>query len=305
VVVVSTALNDSSVRIPPDVLAAVETPPDEVAAPPIKVERPTPGFWESLGWIVVLIAVIGIIPYFGALVVAALAGVPLSRVMEPAMFVGQVAGAAFAIALLRSRAGKGWVAEVGLNRLPVIPSLLAVLCVPGLQVFLGTIALLLKAALGMKDPIGDVLKESVTSFPWWFSVLVIAVGPAINEELWFRGFLGRGLLGRFGPTVGILLTSVLFGAFHLNPIQGAYATLLGVVLHLIYRATRSLWVPILTHFSFNLFAVIATAISGGLSEANQSVTAEGVTFAAVSLGVMVAAGLGLYALRVRPSEPAK
>jgi hypothetical protein len=81
------------------------------------------------------------------------------------------------------------------------------------------------------------------------------VGPGIGEELWFRGFLGRGLVGRY-RLLGILLTSLLFGLIHLEPRQVVYAMFIGVVLHLSYLATRSLLVPILIHTVNNTLSVL-------------------------------------------------
>jgi CAAX protease family protein len=51
------------------------------------------------------------------------------------------------------------------------------------------------------------------------------------------------------------MTSFLFGAIHGDPIQGTYALAMGVVLHFIYLASRSLMVPMLLHFSNNALAV--------------------------------------------------
>jgi hypothetical protein len=96
-----------------------------------------------------------------------------------------------------------------------------------------------------------------SSWPWALAVLLVGVLPGIGEELWCRAFLGRGLVGRHGVVWGVIFTSFFFGAIHVHPVQGAVAALLGLWLHFVYLATRSLWAPILLHFLNNSLAVTA------------------------------------------------
>jgi membrane protease YdiL (CAAX protease family) len=302
----SAILNDSlaPVLVPPEVLSQVPSP---AAEPTPASPRPAPGFWGALGWVFVWFLVCGLIPGFAAGLTAGITGQPLSHLLELALLAGQVMGAALAVFLLHRRLGRGWVAEVGLNRLPLIPVVLVSLSVPGVRVILIGIVLLLGALFGAQDPTVSLVAQTAGSLPWWLCVTVIAVGPAINEELWFRGFLGRGLVGRYGPTLGILLTSLLFGLAHLHPVQAAYAAVMGVWLHLTYRATRSLWVPILGHFLNNGMAVavalLSTAIPAEESAANGKMTT--LVISGVALAVLAAASWGLYRLRVRSAEPAR
>src|SRR3954469_7964229 len=107
----STALNDSSV------LPAIDAFPDELAAPPRKVTRPTPGFWGALGWVIAWVFVCGFIPFFFAGMYAELTKQPLAPLVAPVALVGQVMGAALAIVLLARKHGWSWASEVGLNRL--------------------------------------------------------------------------------------------------------------------------------------------------------------------------------------------
>jgi membrane protease YdiL (CAAX protease family) len=191
-------------------------------------------------------------------------------------------------------------AEMGLNRFPLREALWAIFCVPGLKLLAGGVIVLARALLGAQDPAPGMV-ESAAVLPWWLCMLAIAVGPAFNEELWFRGFLGRGLIGRYGPAVGIVLTSLLFGLFHLDLVQGLYAVVLGLGLHLIYRATRCLWMPILVHFLFNAVAVAWGLLAIGANMAGLSATGERITLVicGVSLVVMAVAAWRLYRLRVR------
>jgi hypothetical protein len=93
-------------------------------------------------------------------------------------------------------------------------------------------------------------------WPWAFAVLVIGLGPGIGEELWCRGFLGRGLVGSHGVVLGVLASSFFFGLIHGDPCQGIMAMVMGLWLHFVYLTTRSLLLPMLLHFLNNSIAVL-------------------------------------------------
>lgn len=89
-------------------------------------------------------------------------------------------------------------------------------------------------------------------------VVVIAVFPAVSEELIFRGVIGRGLLARLGPVAGVILTSLLFAALHVHPAIVVALVPLAVLLHLLYLATRSFLAPMLLHFLNNAWAAVVS-----------------------------------------------
>jgi hypothetical protein len=97
--------------------------------------------------------------------------------------------------------------------------------------------------------------EMAAHWPFWFAVLVIGLGPGIGEELWCRGFLGRGLVGHYGWIAGIGLTSLLFGIMHLDPPQVVGTMILGLWLHYVYLMSRSLWLSMFVHLVNNSLAV--------------------------------------------------
>ena len=86
-------------------------------------------------------------------------------------------------------------------------------------------------------------------------VLLLAVLPAIFEELAFRGFILSGLRRRHPPMGAILISAILFGAFHLNPYQFPNAVALGVVLGMLALGSRSILPGIVFHFMNNLLGV--------------------------------------------------
>jgi sodium transport system permease protein len=85
----------------------------------------------------------------------------------------------------------------------------------------------------------------------WQVVLVIAVTPAICEELAFRGFILSGLR-RLGHKWGaIVLASVFFGVTHGLLQQSLAACVVGIVIGYIAVKTGSLWPGVLYHFVHN------------------------------------------------------
>lgn len=90
---------------------------------------------------------------------------------------------------------------------------------------------------------------------WGLLTIVGCILPAISEELFFRGLLGRGLIRGHGVVVGVLMTSLLFGLFHLDPIRILATFILGIVLHLVFLTTKSIIAPMLLHALNNLVAL--------------------------------------------------
>jgi membrane protease YdiL (CAAX protease family) len=103
--------------------------------------------------------------------------------------------------------------------------------------------------------------QLAVQMPYLLLVYVIAVLPALGEEILFRGVIGRRLGAAFGPVATVLLTTVLFGAIHGNVAQAMAVIPIGLLMHFLYLTTRSLWTPILLHFLNN--AMAATMLKFG------------------------------------------
>ena len=140
----------------------------------------------------------------------------------------------------------------------------------------------------------QMLRDLFLPFPWWFTVFAIGIGPGVVEELWCRGFLGRGLVGRYGWPLGIGLTSLFFGLLHMFPPWYVLATaVMGVGLHLVYFASRSLWVPMLLHALNNSFSALVSTgvIPGGRLERNMAATP--ILSALLAFGLLVFIGVAI------------
>lgn len=91
------------------------------------------------------------------------------------------------------------------------------------------------------------------------NVVVIAMLPAIGEELFFRGCL-QNILERWtrSPVVSIGLSSLGFALLHGTFLKFLPILILGVTLGTLFYVTRNLWYCILFHFLNNFLALLAT-----------------------------------------------
>jgi tetratricopeptide (TPR) repeat protein/membrane protease YdiL (CAAX protease family) len=101
----------------------------------------------------------------------------------------------------------------------------------------------------------DEMYMELARQPWFILIVAGCLLPAVGEELFFRAFLGRGLIARFGVVVGVGLTSVLFGLFHLAPERILWTSVLGLVMHMVYLCSKSILTPMAVHFLNNLLVL--------------------------------------------------
>ncbi|MBQ8885232.1 MAG: CPBP family intramembrane metalloprotease [Clostridia bacterium] len=97
-------------------------------------------------------------------------------------------------------------------------------------------------------------------------IVVVALLPAVFEELIFRGFLLRGLKG-FGETFAVLVCGALFALYHKNPAQTVYQFICGVAFALVAIRSGSILPTVISHFINN--AVIIVLYRLGLSDIPQ------------------------------------
>lgn len=96
-------------------------------------------------------------------------------------------------------------------------------------------------------------------FQFVYAMVMIAVLPALGEELFFRGILQR-IFSEWsgGKHTGVWATAILFSAMHMQFYGFVPRMLLGVMLGYLFSWSGSLWLPIIAHFINNGAAVIAS-----------------------------------------------
>lgn len=88
-----------------------------------------------------------------------------------------------------------------------------------------------------------------------FSISILA---PLLEEVLFRGAIQGYLMRHFKkPWVAIIISALIFGIYHMNPVQVVYATLLGIVLGWIYYRTGNLLSVIVGHILNNSMATFS------------------------------------------------
>ncbi|MFW6019037.1 MAG: type II CAAX prenyl endopeptidase Rce1 family protein [Bacteroidales bacterium] len=88
------------------------------------------------------------------------------------------------------------------------------------------------------------------------NLLIIAVLPALGEELLFRGGIQQILRELLkNKHLAIIVTAIFFSAFHMQFYGFLPRFVLGVLLGYAFYLSGNIWIPILMHFVNNAFSV--------------------------------------------------
>jgi tetratricopeptide (TPR) repeat protein/membrane protease YdiL (CAAX protease family) len=253
-----------------------QMPASEADIPTATLFVPRPGLLAALGWSLLL-------PLGQAVLLAPVVGViGLTNLGSWPVLVLTAASAgllATAAVIVASLFGSQTRRVVGLRRLNSVHLLLTVLIVPPLAVVAIEVACwtgfgaemnaTTHAAISAPTPAAfhwsfrqQLLFEALSKQSWLVILIVGCLLPAIGEETFFRGFLSRGLVGRYGVIGGTLATAVLFGLMHIEPANICSATILGIGCQVVFLSTRSLLAPIVLHTLHNLFVFAVWKLDG-------------------------------------------
>ncbi len=175
------------------------------------------------------------------------------------------AGASIAAAILVFR--RQWTVQLGLSRSPGWKKIAAAVgfmlfAMPWVQFtyWLNKQVPLPGWMSAMEQRTGDIIQSIlVMDSPGelFFTLVVIALAPAVGEELLFRGIVQQQLgrwLGK--PAAAIWITAVLFSIIHFQFAGFLPRLLLGAGLGYLFLWTRSLRAPIAGHFAINAIQVV-------------------------------------------------
>jgi membrane protease YdiL (CAAX protease family) len=225
-----------------------------------------------------------------------------SLALQVGMFSAEVLVIGVSWLVIRLIVGREWPRRLALRLPSVTHVVLVLLAVPAMVLVADGGYYLIRHVLHVPS-ISDFgvpgMEKMVTVFNSWpagLAVLIIGIGPGIGEELWCRGFLGNGLVGRYG-WLGVVATSFFFGFIHLDPCQGGMAMIMGLWLHFTYLMSRSLLVPMLLHFVNNSLSVISSRIPVLDQLEKQSDTLPLYVYAA---GMLFLAAIGYALYRSQP-----
>ena len=121
-----------------------------------------------------------------------------------------------------------------------------------------------------------------------YVLIIVAVVPAIGEELLFRGVLQKVFINwTKNAHIGIWVTAILFSALHLQFFGFFPRFLLGVLFGYMFYWSNSLWLPILGHFINNGTVVIACYLYPETINETESVFGEGFAASLIYMASLV------------------
>lgn len=131
-------------------------------------------------------------------------------------------------------------------------------------------------------------------------VLVVAVVPAVAEELFFRGVIQRNLVQWVSPHVGIWLAAAIFSAIHFQFFGFFPRFVLGLVLGYLYFWSGNILVSMAAHFTQNGFQLLLLYLQqqGRLGASFDPDNTASLPWPLVVTSAVLSAGL-LYALYQR------
>lgn len=129
-----------------------------------------------------------------------------------------------------------------------------------------------------------------TNFPGLIiNMMMIAVLPALGEELLFRAVLLR-IFKEWTKNahIAVLLSAFLFSALHLQFYGFLPRLILGIILGYLFIWSRSIWLPVIVHFFNNGIAVLAAWLfeRGQITSDAESLGDEGSPFIIVASLIM-------------------
>ncbi|MFO8012896.1 MAG: CPBP family glutamic-type intramembrane protease [Phycisphaerae bacterium] len=252
---------------PPDTSPGLPPPRDAAG----RRDRPW-GFWATLGWSVLWLGVFlgsGVAIFlFALLVVGGAGGVSqLEQTAEELAANGLLLGL---VAIVQTPLMLGLTALLAWIRMPAGEYL-------GLrwpsygEMLVGLVALLALIAgqdllsWSLERPIVAEFMLTAYRTAGFLPVLVVAllVAAPLVEEVFFRGFMYKGLAASKAGVVGaILITSIVWAAIHLQYDWYGKTTILviGLFLGVVRWRTKSITLPILLHGMMNAVATVQTAV---------------------------------------------
>lgn len=241
------------------------------------------GFWATIGFGIVIIAVLLVIQILTAGIFAAIKFVP-SQDFSPGVpalddimvevegiissyeglivslstFVVAVVGVGLILVIIRVRRGAGFAEYLGLRGINARTVLMAIVVIAAYIMLSGLLNTLLEKPV--PESMLNVYRTSVWPVLFWLAVVVFT---PVFEEIFFRGFLFEGFYqSRIGSAGAIGLTSISWALLHFQyDLHGMLEILvMGIILGIMRLKSRSLWGPVIMHALNNAVATFLVAL---------------------------------------------
>ncbi|GMO54627.1 MAG: type II CAAX endopeptidase family protein [Termitinemataceae bacterium] len=110
--------------------------------------------------------------------------------------------------------------------------------------------------LPMPDILKNVFESMIVKQNIIIAIVVVAIVPALFEEMYFRGLLLNGLSKNYSQRKAIIITAIIFAIIHLNPWQSISAFVIGLFSAWICIKANSILLSIYIHLFNNSLALI-------------------------------------------------
>ena len=94
------------------------------------------------------------------------------------------------------------------------------------------------------------MMNELNNVPLWIMIIMIGVTPAISEEITVRGIILSGYDFK-NKHIAAIMSGLVFGIIHMNPHQFLYAFAMGTIFGYMVRASNSIFVTMIAHFTIN------------------------------------------------------
>ncbi|MFN2371824.1 MAG: lysostaphin resistance A-like protein [Candidatus Krumholzibacteriia bacterium] len=231
--------------------------------PPPHPDGPVPGLWHDWGRAPILALTVFLL--LANLTVQLLAYGLGGGLMLPVL-AGALLGVVAPLEMLRRRGLLAPAADLGLDRpRPATLGLVAVVALAGLL----PTSLLAEGSLRLHpiDPTWAALTNEHLprgAGGTVLAVLAAVVAAPLAEEIVFRAFLQRLAASVWGPWPGLVVAALAFGLVHGEPWYLFGLIGVGLVMGLVWEATRSLTACWLAHALHNAVSLGALLASGGI-----------------------------------------
>lgn len=173
--------------------------------------------------------------------------------------------------------------------------------------------------------VGEVssgLMSAFLSVPLEMRILIVVILPAICEEMIFRGLFLHSLLRpefmRRRKWIPIILSGLIFGAFHGNPIRMVPTAFLGIMMAYLVLETDNMFYNMLFHGINNGISILSTIAVGVLPQESETVQTTAVmatesNYTLISVGIYLCFAavvpflmyLGQYLIHCKAGEERK
>ena len=137
----------------------------------------------------------------------------------------------------------------------------------------------------VENNVSDTLARTVQSNSLPINLILLALIPAVVEEVIFRGLIFNGYKKR-NPWRAALLSAVLFGLIHMNINQFTYAFVIGIIFALLTYVTGSIIPAVIGHFVINGSSVILSHVLAAMERAEATGAAAQAAEEAMSVEMM-------------------